>query len=121
MVSKCRIHPVLVVAVALWVITAAIAAVDWHGLSLRRIFGLGALSTAVMVVGLALNSKRLTSVGTRTVTRFVGRAIVRAPKQAWWNGYGTGADDTLKSMEDTLPRITLREDTTQDLAGRGSR
>ena len=109
MVSKSKIHPVLVSGISLWILTSFIAALDWHGISLRRLIALGAIASAITLFGLALNSRRLTIVA----TRFVGRAIVRAPRQAKWEGYGEGAADALAGGR--------RDDTTQNLVGRGSR
>lgn len=118
MVNKVKFHPVVITAVSLWVITGIMASIEWHGISLRRIVALVAISSAVTLLGAGLQNKRLTVAGSSCVTKFVGRAIVRAPRQAWYNGYGTGADDTLKSLEATMPNIRRLDESTHDLAGR---
>lgn len=95
MISKVKFHPVVIAAVSLWVITGILALIDWHGISLRRIVALVAISSALTVPGVLLHNKRLTVAGSSCVTRFVGRAIVRAPRQAEWRGYGNGMADAL--------------------------
>ena len=91
MVTKTRVHPVLLIATGLWLATAAAAALEWGNTISSHTYAAGALATAVSIIGIALNSRRLTVVA----TKFVGRAIVRAPREAEWRGYGLGMADAL--------------------------
>jgi hypothetical protein len=95
--SSCKTATILiVVAVAAWLSTGLLT-----GQARTVVLG---LAGALTVAALAVNGRQLTSSSVRHVTV----AVARAPREAYWNGYGTGAKDALGGGEDDGDTVNLR-------------
>lgn len=81
-------------AVGLWIITSAIAVLDWHGALSGFAFAIGSLAAAATVVALAVNSRQ-TGAG-------VCNVVERAPRDQYYRGYGDASDDVLSGDQNPL-------------------
>ena len=72
-------------AVVAWMISALVAALDWHGAVSGRAAALGAVAAAITGVAIVVN--------TRQAEGKVVLTVARAPRDQYYRGYGDCAED----------------------------
>lgn len=88
----CKAANILIAsAVVVLAIAAAIGVIDWQGAVSGRAFAVGALAAALGLAAVITNSRQVASHAIETVTD----AVARAPRDAYYQGYGDASADAL--------------------------